>query len=68
MMFVQDTVAGFLAVAESSGCIGEVTNLATGIGVTIGDLLDRIVGAGGPQGDGGGTESASVRRPARSSS
>ena len=43
MVFVEDTVSGFLALANSDACIGRVTNLATGVGVTVGDLLDRIL-------------------------
>jgi NAD dependent epimerase/dehydratase len=42
MVFVADTVAGFLAVASSLDCIGQVTNLATGVGVTVGNLIDLI--------------------------
>jgi NAD dependent epimerase/dehydratase len=44
MVFVADTVAGFLAVGASPACVGHVTNLATGVGVTVGDLIDRIQG------------------------
>jgi NAD dependent epimerase/dehydratase len=43
MVFVNDTVAGFLAVAESSKCLGSVTNLATGVGVSVGDLIGLIM-------------------------
>jgi NAD dependent epimerase/dehydratase len=42
MVFVADTAAGFLAVADSPACVGTVTNLATGVGVTVGELIDRI--------------------------
>jgi dTDP-glucose 4,6-dehydratase len=42
LVFVKDTVAGFIAVADSPACIGKVTNLATGHGVTIGALVERI--------------------------
>jgi NAD dependent epimerase/dehydratase len=42
MVFVQDTVAGFKAVADSAACLGRVTNLATGVGVTVGELIERI--------------------------
>jgi NAD dependent epimerase/dehydratase len=44
LVFVKDTVAGFLAVADAPGCIGTVTNLATGVGVTVGELVDRVFG------------------------
>jgi NAD dependent epimerase/dehydratase len=43
LVFVADTVAGFLAVADSPACIGRVTNLATGRGVTVGELAERIL-------------------------
>lgn len=42
LVFVKDTVAGFIAIADSEACIGKVTNLATGQGVTIGSLVERI--------------------------
>lgn len=42
LVFVKDTVAGFIAISESDACIGKVTNLATGQGVTIGSLVERI--------------------------
>jgi NAD dependent epimerase/dehydratase len=43
LVFVRDTVAGFLALADAEACIGRVTNLATGTGVTIGELAQRII-------------------------
>ncbi|HZY58179.1 MAG TPA: SDR family NAD(P)-dependent oxidoreductase [Candidatus Binataceae bacterium] len=43
LVFVADTVAGFLALAEAPACIGQVTNLATGVGVTVGELAERIL-------------------------
>jgi dTDP-glucose 4,6-dehydratase len=43
LVYVGDTVAGFLALAEAGDCIGQVTNLATGVGVTVGELAERIV-------------------------
>jgi NAD dependent epimerase/dehydratase len=42
MVFVEDTAQGFVALADSVDCIGKVTNLATGVGVTVGELIDRI--------------------------
>ncbi|HMP16130.1 MAG TPA: GDP-mannose 4,6-dehydratase [Gemmatales bacterium] len=47
MNFVDDTVAGFLAVAESDACLGEVINAGTGRGetiATIAELAMRITG------------------------
>jgi NAD dependent epimerase/dehydratase len=43
LVFVADSVAGFLAVGDSPACVGKVTNLATGCGVTVGELADRIM-------------------------
>jgi nucleoside-diphosphate-sugar epimerase len=42
-VFVADTVAGFLAVADCPACAGRVTNLASGLGVTVRELVQRIV-------------------------
>jgi NAD dependent epimerase/dehydratase len=42
-VFVADTVAGFLAVADCPACVGRVTNLATGRGVTVGELVERVL-------------------------
>ncbi len=41
--YVKDTVAGFLAIAESDDCLGVVTNVGHGKGITIGDLAKRIL-------------------------
>lgn len=49
MVFVEDTAKGFLALADSPQCVGTVTNLATGIGVTVGELIDRIQQLAGKQ-------------------
>jgi NAD dependent epimerase/dehydratase len=43
LVFVADTVAGFLAVADCPACVGRVTNLATGSGVTVWDLTEKIL-------------------------
>ncbi|MEQ1826922.1 MAG: SDR family NAD(P)-dependent oxidoreductase [Pirellula sp.] len=47
MVYVKDTARGFLAIAQSDACVGQVTNLATGVGVTVGELADRIQNAVG---------------------
>jgi nucleoside-diphosphate-sugar epimerase len=39
-LFVEDTVAGFVAVAESDACVGKVTNVGTGKAVRIGDVAE----------------------------
>jgi NAD dependent epimerase/dehydratase len=47
MTFVHDTVNGFISVATSERSVGEVINVGTGKGHTIGDILEsvlRIVG------------------------
>lgn len=41
-VFVQDTVAGFLAVAKSDSLVGQVTNLATGRGIQVLDLVNLV--------------------------
>jgi len=49
--FVQDVAEAFIRVAESPGCIGEVVNVGSGRGITIGDLaaeILRLVGCNKP--------------------
>lgn len=41
-LFVRDTARGFMAAATSSGVLGEVINLGTGAGVTVGDVVNRV--------------------------
>ena len=43
LTFVEDTVAGFVRAAESEATIGEVLNLGSGRGVSIGELADQIL-------------------------
>ncbi|MFA0823873.1 MAG: SDR family NAD(P)-dependent oxidoreductase [Methanomethylovorans sp.] len=43
MTFVKDTVNGFIAVATSESSVGEVINVGTGKGHTIGDILSTIL-------------------------
>jgi nucleoside-diphosphate-sugar epimerase len=43
LTYVPDTVEGFLAIAESPATVGEVVNLGTGRGVTIGELAALIM-------------------------
>lgn len=42
LTFVHDTVRGFLAIAASEQAIGEVTNIGSGKGISIGDLAQKI--------------------------
>ena len=39
-LFVEDTVEGFLGVAQSDACLGRVTNVGTGVAVTIGETAE----------------------------
>lgn len=41
--FVTDTAAGFVAAAQSSDAVGQVVQLGTGVGVSIGDLAHMVV-------------------------
>jgi len=43
LMFVADTVQAFLRMAEAEAAIGTTINAGTGVGVTIGDLAERII-------------------------
>ncbi len=43
LVFVGDTVRGFLAVAGAPAAVGEVINVGTGTGVTIGELAALIL-------------------------
>lgn len=42
LVFVRDTAAGFIGLADAPECVGKVTNLATGVGVSVGELVERI--------------------------
>lgn len=41
-LFVKDTVAGFINMAETPAAVGEVINLGSGIDVSIGEVAHRI--------------------------
>jgi NAD dependent epimerase/dehydratase len=43
MTFVKDTVRGFVAVAESDKSVGEVINIGSGKGSTIGNIMSTIL-------------------------
>jgi NAD dependent epimerase/dehydratase len=48
-VFVKDTVAAMISIAESDKTVGEEINIATGVGVSIGDaahLVSEILGGG----------------------
>lgn len=40
--YVRDTVAGFIAIAESKATIGEVTNIGSGFEISVGDAANLI--------------------------
>lgn len=43
LTFIKDTVNGFIEIGTSKKSVGEVINIGTGSGVTIGELLQRIL-------------------------
>jgi NAD dependent epimerase/dehydratase len=43
LLFVQDTVNGFIAIANASATIGEEINIATQSEITIGDLANKLI-------------------------
>jgi dTDP-glucose 4,6-dehydratase len=43
LLFVKDTVRGFLMAAESEATIGETVNLGSGKKISIGELADKII-------------------------
>jgi NAD dependent epimerase/dehydratase len=64
LVFVKDTARGFVALADAAEAAGTVTNLATGVGVSVGELVERIgriVGRSVPV-----EQTADRRRPAAS--
>lgn len=42
LLFVKDTVAGFIAIAKSEKAIGEEINIATNTEISVGDLANKI--------------------------
>ena len=42
LTYVKDTVAGFIAVAESAKSVGETINIGSGFEISIGDLAQKI--------------------------
>ncbi len=47
LTFVTDTARGFLAVGSADACLGEVTNIGSGKGITVGDLARLIAEVAG---------------------
>ncbi len=58
LTYVLDTVKGFTAVAACADTAGQVLNIGSGKGISIGDLADKIIAATGK-------ESGIIRDPAR---
>ncbi len=50
LTYVEDTARGFLAAADTPACVGKVTNLGTGHGVSIGDLAQLLADLAGRPG------------------
>jgi NAD dependent epimerase/dehydratase len=48
-VFVADTAAGFIALGDSEACVGRVTNLATGVGVSVAQLIEGVMEITGRQ-------------------
>jgi NAD dependent epimerase/dehydratase len=49
LTFVEDTVAGFIAVAECDRAVGQVINVGTGNAISVGDLARKLVDAVNPK-------------------
>lgn len=49
LTFVEDTVAGFIAASDAENAVGRVINLGTGKAVSIGELVQIILGILGEQ-------------------
>jgi NAD dependent epimerase/dehydratase len=43
LTYVSDTVNGFVRIAETPETVGEVINIGTGSGITIGELAERVL-------------------------
>ncbi len=44
LTYVQDTVAGFIKIAEQAAAVGEVINVGSGAAVSIGEVADLVIG------------------------
>lgn len=42
-LFIEDTVTAFMKIAESPASVGQVFNVGTGRGVTIGDIAAKVI-------------------------
>ena len=41
-LFVEDNARGYLAAATAEGAVGETVQIGTGVGVTIGEMVERV--------------------------
>ncbi|MCK4558743.1 MAG: SDR family NAD(P)-dependent oxidoreductase [Calditrichia bacterium] len=44
LTYVEDTVNGFIKIAENDDTVGKVINIGAGVGISIGDLAKKIIG------------------------
>lgn len=49
LVFVKDTVQGFIEIAKSDTLIGEEVNIATGKEISVGDLVQKIISLSGAE-------------------
>ena len=50
-LFVKDTVRGFIQVGKCEGAVGKVVNIGTGTDISVEELLRKILGLMGKQGE-----------------
>jgi len=50
-LFVKDTVRGFVQVGKCEGAVGKVVNVGTGTDISVEDLVKKILGLMGKQGE-----------------
>ncbi len=49
LLFVKDTVSGFIEIARSDGCVGEEINIASESEISMGDLAAKLIGMINPE-------------------
>ncbi|MEW5743963.1 MAG: NAD-dependent 4,6-dehydratase LegB [Nitrospirota bacterium] len=49
LVYIKDTVCGFIAIAQSDNVIGEEINIATGREISVGDLAKKFIGMINPE-------------------
>jgi NAD dependent epimerase/dehydratase len=63
LTYVEDTVRAFMRIADADACVGQVTNVGSGGGVTIGELAHLIAEIAGRSGIEIVEDSARIRPP-----